>query len=402
MQIKSFEKNLVYKQLFESDINDREINIYAFSNANITGINLYYPNCLLLSNSSLYLPVLERTMSLQLNSVYEKTNMEFEIIKTDNHNHLSGHYFYFIYNTDNYYHFLYDTIPYLISYLKLKETMIDLKLLMQYPNPMMNKHYLYITEMLNIIGISDDDMIIVNDDTNYENIYVSTSYTHGTNSNSPPRNEIYDFYKQIVHNVLQTSNIETPKKIYISRRTWLHNDFSNIGTNYTTRRKFINEDEYVNNLILQGYIEVFAEQLTIVEKILYFYNATHIIGCIGGGIANVLFSKPETNLMAIISPTFMDINHRFKYSLCNVNVTYNYNTRHNELDEFKLYMRVKDNTGLIYGEIICINDHSVVIQYMNETNVGWNNNISYKTKELLKDEIIKLDNGLNSSFIFDF
>ena len=34
-----------------------------------------------------------------------------------------------------------------------------------------------------------------------------------------------------------------PKRIYISR-TWVNNDIINIGTNYTTRQKIINEDDF--------------------------------------------------------------------------------------------------------------------------------------------------------------
>ena len=41
----------------------------------------------------------------------------------------------------------------------------------------------------------------------------------------------FDLYKNIVDVVKEKyDNKTTPPKLYISRRTWLHNDFSNIGT----------------------------------------------------------------------------------------------------------------------------------------------------------------------------
>jgi hypothetical protein len=206
--------------------------------------------------------------------------------------------------------------------------------------------------MLTILQISENDIEILDEHTIYDILYVSTSYTHDVDSNLPPREEIYQLYKDIVDIVkLKNDKIETPKKIYISRRSWVHGDLSNIGTNYTTRRKLVNEDELVEKLEKEGYTEIFTENLTTIEKILYFANATHVVGAIGGGISNVLFSPKETKLEAIVSPSFLDVNYRFKYSLDCVDVIYNYNTKHVEEGEFKTYMRVKTKDNKIIGEI---------------------------------------------------
>ena len=405
MQINLFKNALIYKNIFKPDENNREINIYKFTESTITGHNLYYPNCLLYTENTLYLPLLEKTMSLNMGTIYEKQNMIYEYtpIKKECIK-IKGNYFFFIYNTDNYFHFLYDTLPYLISYFELKKEIPDLKILMQYPNPQKNNHYPFISEMLDIIGIENDNIIIINETHNYENVYVSTSYTHDVDSNLPPRKEIYDFYKtiskkaQLIYNY--NSSQSTPLKLYISRRTHLHNNFSNIGTNYTTRRKLVNEDELVEKLIKEGYEEIFTENLSTIEKIIYFNNATHVVGCIGGGIANVLFSRPETKLTSIISPTFLDVNTRFKYSLDCVDVFYDFNTEHIEKTEFKKYMRIKAKTkdNSIIGEIIEVKEYSVIVQYTDSSNTGWNNNKTFKDIELKIDQIEKIDNGLNSCF----
>ena len=392
MNILLFKGKSIYKQWLEPDEHKREINIYQFQNTSITGHNLYYPNCLLYSQNTLYLPLLEKTMSLNRGTIYEKHSIFNYTPKTNRG--LNGNYFFFIYNTENYFHFLYDTLPYLISYFELKKEIPDLKLLMQYPQK--NVHYLFVTELLELLGIHTIETMDPN--VEYENVYVSTSYTHDFDSNLPPRKEIYDLYQSLSKKVGDLYKKETPKKIYISRRTHLHNDVSNIGTNYTQRRKLVNEDELVDKFIQEGYVEVFTECLSSIEKIAYFTNATHVIGCIGGGISNVLFSKKNTKLICIVSPTFLDVNTRFKYSLDGVDVFYDFNTAHVEHTTFKKYMRVK-NDDLI-GEITEVKENSVVIQYTDGSNTGWNSDHSYNTIELEHRYITALDNGLNSPFIY--
>jgi capsular polysaccharide biosynthesis protein len=396
MDVVLFKQFGKYKNVFLEDANGRVIDIYKYDNCRVTGINLYYPNCLLYSGNKLYVPHLERTMSLNVPSTYKSNQMKFEPEIIDNVNYLPGDYFWFVYNTDNYFHFLYDSIPYIISYIELKKDIPHLKLLMQYPNPQKTQHYRFILELLELLHIYDDDIVMINKFNEYENVYVSTSYTHDGKSNSPPRKEIYALFKLMTLDILLT---DTPKKIYISRRSHLHGDLTNIGTNYTQRRKLINEDDLVKHLVGKGYVEIFTETMTTKEKITYFVNASHIVGCIGGGIANVLFSKPDTILHAIISPGFLDVNSRFTYSLNCVNVKYNYNTRHIENTLFKKYMRVK--SGNIIGEIIKVNERSVVVQYTDVSTTGWNNDSIYKTIELLNENVIKLDDGLNSYFILD-
>lgn len=398
----SFKTMHIFKNIFPLDINGREINVYKLKHVFPLGFNLYYPSVLLhnpFTNTTI-LPLLEKTMSLNCGSVYEKNNMLFRLdpgviinkIYTDS-------LFFFIYNTDNYFHFLYDTLSYLISYIELKKNIPTLKILMQYPNEEKNTMYPFVLELLELLDINSNDIEIISKTTMYKTIYVSTSYTHDINSNAPPRKEIYDFYQQIANIVrIKYPKIETPAKLYISRRTHLHNDFSNIGTNYTTRRRLINENELVCALSKNGFVEIFTEKLSTIQKIQYFMNATDVVGSIGGGISNVLFSPSDTKLEAIISPTFLDVNARFKYSLDCVNVEYNFNTKHFETHKFKLFMRVK--YGNIIGEIEKIYDNTLLISYSEDgTNVGWNSSCKYAQIEVCMSKVEKLDNGLNSCWL---
>jgi len=379
------------KTLFlEKDENDREINIYHLKDVQFTGENLYYPNILVLSDT-LYNPINEKIMSLQT----IKSNKQFTIKQTKIIDDTPV--FFFIYNTDNYYHFIYDTTPYLIAYFHLKKEITNLKLLMNYPNSQKKEFYKFVTEFLDIVNIKLDDIIIIDEKILYSDVYISTSFTHDDKSEKPPRKEIYDFYKNIVNSI----NIikDTPKKIYISRRSWIHGDYSNIGTNYTTRRKLENEDELVELLNNKGFVEVFTEKLSMIEKISYFNNAESVVGAIGGGICNVLFSDKNTKLIALISPTFLEVNKRFIYSLNKVELELFNDTKHIEKEEFKTNMRVK--SGEIVGEIEKVNKNSVIISYTNENVAGWNNEIVYDKIEIEKDKLIKLDEGLNSPWLVD-
>ena len=259
----------LFKNFLSKDKHGREINFYRISDVVPCGVSLVYPNLMFVSSGgdTVYKPIKEDTMSLKNVKIdssieYKLSNFTKEVLDP---------VFFFVYNTDNYYHFIYDTLPYLISFFEIKKEVKNLKLLMNYPNNFKNSFYKFVEEFLELLGIKKTEIIIVNKETKYKEVYISTSYTHDLNSNLPPRIEIYDFYKKISEKVKSTS--DTPKKIYISRRSWLHGDVSNMGTNYTNRRKLENEDEIVEFLTSLGFVEVFTEKLSTYEKINLFKNS---------------------------------------------------------------------------------------------------------------------------------
>lgn len=388
------DNKFLYKNLFPKE-NGREINIYKLTDIKLVGQNLFYPNCFLNKSNDVINPTNEKIMSLE--------GVTTKIISYDNtvtDSVVTTPVFYFIYNTDNYYHFIYDTLPYLISYNFLKKEIPNIKLLMNYPNEGRNSFYPFVLEFLELLGIGDKDIVMVDNKTMYNQVFISSSYTHGIDSNLPPRKEIYELYTELALDVKYSSeHINTPKKIYISRRSWKHNNFSNIGTNYTTRRKMTNEDELVGLLESEGYVEVFTENMTTKEKIVMFANAEVVIGAIGGGLCNVLFSNPTTKVIPLISPTFLDVNKRFIYSFSKVNVKYFTDTNHTSNDTFKKYMRVKSND--LVGEIIEVLDDYIVINYSKNFVAGWNSQVMFETQKLEKKECTLLDCGLNSEWVLN-
>jgi hypothetical protein len=203
----------------------------------------------------------------------------------------------------------------------------------------------------------------------------------------------------------KNDKIETPKKIYISRRSWVHGDLSNIGTNYTTRRKMINEDELVDILVNKYFFtEIFAENLNTDEKIFIFSNSKIICGSIGGGMANLLFSNKNTKSIVLVTPFFLDINYRFKYSLENTDISYFNNIDvYKENNNIPLYCRAiitneKSNYYNKYGEIIEYNNNKYLINISNNDIAGFNNNMKFNNYWFIESEFKLLDNGLNSPY----
>ncbi len=388
------------KYLFLSeDKYGRRIFIHKIRKAQLVGDSLYYPNITIYSNldHKLYAPIKEKIMSLQTAETNEAVNIS--IKKTETRCDIPV--FFLIYNTDNYYHFVYDTLPYLISFLYLRRRIRGIKLLMSYPNSQAKQFYKFVLEFLELLEINEGDIFLAKDAVIYNDLYISSSYTHDIDSNLPPRDEIYDFYHDIISSNKHRLTPPHYKRFYISRRTWLHNDFSNIGTNYTTRRKLENEDELVNFLVSEGFQEIFTENLSTLEKISLFAEAEIIVGAIGGGVCNVLFSSQQTKLICLISPTFLNVNYRFKYALEKVALSNITNTRHVEPGLFKKYMRISCPDQQLVGEITEVYATTVKVAYTKETVSGWNAQNTFEHIILNQSDCIPLDEGLNSAWILD-
>jgi hypothetical protein len=407
-------KNINYNIFKNIDETERNIGYSVYNNIILTGRNNYYPNNLLydINNKLLISPYDEKIMSLNKDSFYDDNIYDLILDDTNiNKNKINEPLFFFIYNFDNYFHFLYDTLPYLYLYLELKKTIYNLKILVNYPNKNINNFYKFNTEFLSKI-INLNDLIIHNNNNIYDTIYVSSSLTHGGCSNNPPRKEIYEIY-DIIKNNINYDNIndkyKSLKKIYISRRTWINNDTSNIGTNYTTRRKMINEDTLVDILVSKfNFYELFCENLTTDEKIFIFSNANIICGSIGGGMSNLLFSNINTQSIIINTPYFLEINYRFKYTLENTNFKYfndvtTYFTENNNISLFSRCKIITDKNNKIYynkiGEITNIINNEYYINLSNNDIAGFNNLSKFDNVIFNINEFILLDKGLNSPYI---
>lgn len=373
------------------DFDSRNTGYYNLNNVNLTGRNIYYPNCLLYTNNSLVSPYDEKVMSLNKesfydNNIYKLEEIIFKNIETDP-------IFFFIYNVDNYYHFLYDTLPILIHYFKLKKIYPKLKLLVNTSHPSKTELPLFVKQAFELLEIS---YIYPRENTLYQTMFIGSSLTHGSKSNDPPSNLCYSIWNKMSPDIYYS----TPKKIYISRRSHLSKHPENIGTNYTQRRKCINEDSLVDLLKSYGFVEIFCEDLSMSSKIHHFENATHIAGFIGGGMANCIFSNPNTRVLCFETPTFLDVNSRFAYSMNHTNVSYIKSCRHvNSRSKFTLFTRVTYK-GMT-GEIESYSNGIYTIKLSNNDVAGFSQDFNMNTIDVKEEELNPLDNGLNSPFECD-
>lgn len=389
MSIKALSSLTPIDTPFPLDRNSRVIHLYKIEDAQSLTTN--YPTVILYAGGQLINPIEERIMSLA-DAQTENSLPAIVPVQTVEPNPV----FFFCYNTDNYYHFVYDTLPYLITFLRLRNTIPNLKLLM-HPQGSVNYFYPFVWDFLGLLGIIESDVVMLTNYTAYKELYVSSSFTHGIDSNLPPRKEVYELFSRF------TLSLPLTKKLYISRRSNKHGDYTNIGTNYTTRRLCVNEEQLVDYLSARGYQEVFTELLTAKAKIELFSTASHVFGAIGGGMCNVLFSPKHTQVFTLVSPTFLDVNSRFRYCFSKVNNQFLYNTSHVEEGAFKKYMRVQFPLGgrILIGEIEDIIMEGLTIKYCEENVAGWNQSIQYKYANIHQSACKPLDGGLNSPWSVD-
>jgi len=317
----------------------------------------------------------------------------------------AGHHFFFLFNLDNYYHFLYDTLPYLAHYFELIKRVPSCKLLV----PEAHTFLPFQTEFLERLGIQIDQIVGATHLGSYEHLYIPSSFTHGKDIGGVSMsNETYSLEARTLWNRLSVhpSKETETTKFYISRRTHIHNDMTNIGTNYTLRRRCINEDAVVNAVSTRGYKELFCELLSTHEKIELFQRATHIIGFIGGGLANLLFSRPETQVGCIETPDFLRINQRFKHSMDHTRITYLPITTHSAYNgPYSLYTRVRIVAGPYrdrIGELLEWNDETGYrVNVSNNDVAGFAHNQIFTEVWISANNLDPLDKGLNSPFECD-
>ena len=393
----------------------RDLYLFSCNDVRFTGYNLYYPNVLISKSqqtepNKLYLPYNETSMSFKRKTIYEETGMIFDWESKKETKRYNSPVFFFIYNVENYYHFIYDSLPYLYFYLKLRKSDPSIKLLIQTHSASYKECFPFVMETLALLHITKEDLVFIDGDgeTIYEKVYISSSLTHQDKSNEPPNKQIFSIYKQCIDNciITESETVAPIEKMYVSRRSYLHNNTSNIGTNYTQRRVLKEETELVEYLSTFGFKEVFPECWTMKEKIYYFYHAKFIVGLIGGGMCNLLFSPSTTKSIVIVSPYFMDINNRFKYSMEHTQIKYITDTKVEYLHPqypYAKFQRVKilkgEHKGK-YAEIIDVdNEQEITCMLGSETSVSVMCSSNYTIVNSKDCELI--DKGLNSPFSID-
>jgi len=393
-----------FKDVFDVS-SERKMHMINITDSYFVGLTDTYPNVLIRSHDIFINPVRDKFMSLGRYSIYEDSKYFPKYINpiTDKNDPICARIvenpvFYFIYNFSNYYHFIYDSVPILYHYLKYLKPLGVLLLVAPFK-------YKFIKETFQLLNIKESDIVYHVPGTIYKSMYIGNSLTHEGLSEKEPMQEIRYVYDIMISNALDhidpSNNAHINPKIYISRRTWIHNDLSNIGTNYTTRRKLMNEDNLVETLVSFGFEEVFCENMSMVEKIKLFNRSDVIVGAIGGGMCNLVFSKKDTKVLCIVSPTFLEVNNRFVYSMNHTMITYIHDVT---LVPGLCNVRIKTIGTEIEGEIVgpVDNDNNkYIINAGSNDTTGWSQDQEYNKMILHRSEFITLDNGLNSPWLLN-
>jgi hypothetical protein len=380
----------------------RDTFLLTFHDVRLTGRSIHYPNCLLQTGSQYINPYDERVMSLQKDTFYDGDawTPPHRLCTPASKRFVDPVYF-FIYNVDNYYHFVYDTLPILYGYTTMKQTYPSLRLLIQTSHPTKKTLPPFVLEMLAAYGI--ENPLFAESDILYEKMFVGTSLTHGRQSNSPPSAQAYTVWNRLTY-----APQSLPKRIYVSRRSWVHGETQNMGTNYTTRRKCMNEDAVVKMLKEHGIMEIFTECLSTEYKLAMFAQAEVVVGVIGGGMCNLLFSPQTTKSLCIVTPDFLRINERFKYSMDHTQIIYSHSAHHLPSPlKYTLYTRVKitNPESPAYGQVGEIEEHltkgAYVVRMSSNDVAGFSQDFTngMEGRVFQEWELEPLDNGLNSPYI---
>jgi capsular polysaccharide biosynthesis protein len=85
-----------------------------------------------------------------------------------------------------------------------------------------------------------------------------------------------------------------PKRLMILR--------SDVGN-----RRFVNEAALVRMVERLGFVCVRPEKLSFIEQVRLFQNATVVVSPHGAGLSNLVFCAPETRVLEIFAPSYVNI-----------------------------------------------------------------------------------------------
>lgn len=110
-----------------------------------------------------------------------------------------------------------------------------------------------------------------------------TGHSHGVFS---PR-VLIDMRDFIKNKIFHANVAVGPNKIYIKRNS--------------SYRNLHNAEEVESALVAKGFVVIEPEKLSFIEQVILFSNADVLVGATGAAFANLIFCKPETKIIILIS-----------------------------------------------------------------------------------------------------
>jgi hypothetical protein len=183
-----------------------------------------------------------------------------------------------------YYHWLFDVLPrlFLLRYMGIE---VDKYAINWNGSPSFQK------ETLELLGINQDKIITVTEDTNLQvkNLFIPSPSGYTGHMGKWTVNFLRN---EFLKKDLTINNNTLPTRIYISR-------------SHASSRRVLNEESIIKLLKPYGFSTVYLETMTVTEQINLFHHAEIIIGAHGSGLSNIAFCKPNTKIVEIFSPNYV-------------------------------------------------------------------------------------------------
>lgn len=185
----------------------------------------------------------------------------------------------------NFYHYMFDFLPRFglleVSGLDLEK--IDYFLLNFYP-------FDFYKETLEILGVPPQKILTIQ---KYPHVKAKSLIVPSLPGVICfPTKWSVEFLRRKFMPLIDQITSESSCRVYISR---------NLGSN----RRMVNEDEVLELLNKLGFITVYFEKMSMLEKVALMSRAEVVIGVCGAGLTNLVFANPGTKVIEIFAPNYI-------------------------------------------------------------------------------------------------
>lgn len=202
----------------------------------------------------------------------------------------------------NYFHWMFDTLPRLYLFQKGGYSFDDVdNILIGAKNRTFQK------ESLEILNVPKEKIIYLNDSAHFRTEKLILPSLPGLSGNMPKWT--VDFLRQSFLKDEFYQSAKFSENIYISR--------SDAKYRFVT-----NEDEVINILQKYNFEVIVPGKLSFKEQINLFYNAKVIISPHGAALTNLVFCKPQTKVLELFAPEFVNQCYWTVASHCNLEYWY--------------------------------------------------------------------------------
>jgi capsular polysaccharide biosynthesis protein len=146
-----------------------------------------------------------------------------------------------------------------------------------------------IRESLSLLGIREERVVVSRRESHFFCDWLVVPSLAGAPGNAPPW--AIDFLRS---QLLKSPPATRVKRIYLSRAK-------------ASGRKILNEEEILPLLFRRGFIRVILEEMSLSEQIALFVEAEAVVAPHGAGLTNLVWCAPNTKVVEIFSPLYVNL-----------------------------------------------------------------------------------------------